>query len=152
MNKTVKKTSIFPAKEDIVFTKLKELKTLQYVAYPYATFSPQNGNSDMQWKEGEIFVFKFKLLGFIPFGTHTIRVKEFSEEKYTIYTHESNTYVPVWNHRISLSPAMNNSTLYTDEVELNAGWKTNIIFLWANCFYAHRQRKWIRLLSSEKEK
>jgi len=27
-----------------------------------------------------------------------------------------------------------------------AGWKTLFIWLWANMFYAHRQRKWIRLL------
>ncbi len=38
-------------------------------------------------------------------------------------------------------------TLYTDRVEIRAGWKTAFIWLWANAFYAHRQRKWVRLLN-----
>ncbi|MBE7004664.1 MAG: hypothetical protein E7425_10385 [Ruminococcaceae bacterium] len=34
---------------------------------------------------------------------------------------------------------------YTDRVEIRAGWITPFIWLWANAFYAHRQRKWITL-------
>ena len=33
----------------------------------------------------------------------------------------------------------------TDEVEIQAGWKTVFIWLWARAFYTHRQRKWIKL-------
>ena len=32
-----------------------------------------------------------------------------------------------------------------------AGWKTLLVYLWANCFYAHRQRKWKRLLKKKIE-
>ena len=39
---TVRRTSIFPASRDIVFSKLQELSTLQYVAKPYASFVPVN--------------------------------------------------------------------------------------------------------------
>lgn len=145
----IKKTSVFPASNYVVFEKLKELKTLQHIAYPYAAFSPKNGKNDMQWKEGETFTFDFKLFGFIPFGTHTIKVKEFSETQFSIYTNESNTYVPIWNHRIYLTSINSNSTVYTDEVEINAGWKTVFIYWWANCFYAHRQKKWVKLLSAD---
>ena len=41
---------------------------------------------------------------------------------------------------------------YTDRVEIQAGWKTLFIWLWANMFYTHRQRKWIRLLQERNEK
>ena len=34
------KTSIFPASKDEVFNKLQKLKLLQYIAWPYATFTP----------------------------------------------------------------------------------------------------------------
>ena len=34
----VKKTSIFPAPKETVFQKLQQLETLQYFAWPYATF------------------------------------------------------------------------------------------------------------------
>jgi hypothetical protein len=39
-----------------------------------------------------------------------------------------------------------NHTEYTDRVEIRAGWKTAFIWAWANAFYAHRQRRWVRLL------
>ncbi|WP_196810205.1 hypothetical protein [Butyrivibrio sp. WCD3002] len=34
------KTSIFPASKEEVFNKLQKLKLLQYIAWPYATFTP----------------------------------------------------------------------------------------------------------------
>ena len=30
---------------------------------------------------------------------------------------------------------------------IDAGWKTIFVWMWANCFYTHRQKKWIKLLS-----
>ena len=56
---------------------------------------------------------------------------------------------PVWNHDITMIPLDGNHTKYTDQVEIRAGWKTAFIWLWANAFYVHRQRKWIRLLKEK---
>ena len=49
-----------------------------------------------------------------------------------------------------LKPIDHDHTGYTDEVEIHAGWKTPFVCLWAKLFYAHRQRKWIRLLHEHK--
>ena len=62
-----------------------------------------------------------------------------------IKSHEGNKHVPVWNHDITLKVLDDTHTRYTDRVEIKAGWKTPFVWLWANAFYAHRQRKWIRL-------
>lgn len=147
MKKLVVKTSIFPVPQQVVFRKLQELQTLQYIAKPYATFTPVDGKSDLIWEENAVFSFQFKLFGFIPLGTHTIHVHSFSEDK-GIYTHEHNPHVPVWDHRIVLEPLAPDKTRYTDEVEIGAGWKTPFIYLWAKAFYAHRQRKWLWLLAA----
>lgn len=80
----------------------------------------------------------------LPFGTHTIHVIDFKKDG--IYTNESNTFVPVWNHRIELKDNGNGTTEYSDEVEICAGWKTFFVWMWAKSFYSHRQKKWIRLL------
>ena len=85
-----------------------------------------------------------RLFGFIPFGTHTIRILRFDPEK--ISSREGNEHVPVWNHDILLVSVDECHTEYTDRVEIRAGWKTLFIWLWSKAFYAHRQRKWIRLL------
>lgn len=146
--KTVRKTSIFPADKNEVFRRLLELKTLQHVAYPYATFTPVDGKDDMKWEPGSTSSFHFRLFGFIPLGIHTINVIRFSLEE-GMYTHEANKFVPVWNHEIILEELPDGKCRYTDIVEIDAGWKTIFVSLWANCFYAHRQKKWIKLLKKE---
>ena len=138
--KIITRTSIFPAAKEEVFRRLRMLSTLQYVASPFASFSPLSGNEDLIWREGVDFAFQFKLFSFIPLGIHKIHVVEFDETSCRIYTNEANTHVPVWNHHISLQSTQTGETRYTDEVEIDAGWKTLIVYSWAKCFYAHRQK------------
>lgn len=139
----VQKTSVFPASRDVVFQKLQRLETLQTIAKPYAAFEPVDSTADV-WTVGGKSSYRLRLFGFIPFGTHTIRILRFDPEK--ISSREGNRHVPVWNHDILFFPIDENHTEYTDRVEIKAGWKTIFIWLWAKAFYAHRQRKWIRLL------
>ncbi len=148
-SKTITKTSRFPASGRDIFNKLKLIQTLLYIASPYATFIPVNKNDDLMWKKGETLSFRFKLFGAIPFGVHTIKVIDFDEETYQIYTNESNTFVPIWNHRIILEPLGENDSQYTDIVEIYAGWKTPFVYLWAKSFYSHRQKKWLKILKNK---
>lgn len=140
------KTSVWSAPSKMIFERVKALKTLQYIAWPYATFKPVDGQADLVWAEGGEFAFKFKLFGFIPLGLHTIKVLTFDEQTGCILTHEGNAHVPVWNHRIVVKAIDDSTTQYTDEVVIQAGWKTPFVYLWAKAFYAHRQRKWRKLL------
>ena len=143
----VRKSSIFPAPREEVYLRLQLLETLQYIAAPYATFTPVEKNTDFSWREGAVSSYHFKLFGFIPFGIHTIRIEKFDQNG--IQSREYNKHVPVWDHLIILKDS-GDQTKYTDEVEIHAGWKTVFIWLWAKAFYTHRQRKWIRLLQTEK--
>ena len=142
----VRKSSFFPAPREEVFARLQRLETLQYIAAPYATFTPAEKNAGLSWKEGATSYYRFRLFGFIPFGVHSIRIERF--DRNGIQSRESNPYVPVWDHLIMLED-QGDQTKYTDEVEIHAGWKTVFIWLWAKAFYAHRQRKWIRLLQTK---
>ena len=143
----VHKTSTFPASRKKVFHYIQKLKTLQYVAWPFATFEPV-GESNPVWKPGSVSSYRFKLFGLIPFGTHTIRIETFTED--LIQSRERNTLVPTWDHRIDLKVVDGGHTEYTDHIEIKAGWKTVFVWLWAETFYAHRQRKWIRMLEKSK--
>ncbi|MBR5340596.1 MAG: hypothetical protein IK151_01575 [Erysipelotrichaceae bacterium] len=142
--KTLCKTSIFPASRDIVFAKLQQLETLQYIAAPYETFTPTDPDN-LIWTVGSTTSYRFRLFGFIPFGTHTIHIERFDKDM--VKSKEGNEHVPVWNHTIYLKEN-ENGTEYTDKVEIDAGWKTPFIYLWAKAFYAHRQRKWIKILKA----
>lgn len=145
--KTVQRTSVFPADINDVFERLQKLETLQYIAAPYATFTPME-EKEILWTSGASYSFRFRLFGIIPYGTHRINVIRFDKER--IYTHEGNEHVPVWNHEILLKD-MDGCCIYTDNVEIGAGWKTNFIYIWVWFFYRHRQKKWIRMLKKEKE-
>lgn len=138
----------FPSDIDSIFKLLTDVKTLQYIASPYASFKLIGDDKELVWSEGRTFSFLFKMFCFIPYGTHTIKVINFNKDE--IYTNESNTHVPIWNHRIKLIDNGNGTTDYSDEVEIGAGWKTFIVWLWANCFYKHRQRKWLKLIKIRK--
>ncbi len=146
-SKIIQLTSVFPASKKEVFCLLQQFKMLNRIAYPYVTFNSVDNGEDLIWKEGKTFEFRTKLFGVIPFGIHKINVIEFSETK-RIYTNEQNTYVPVWNHEIVLKELGEQKTEYTDIVEIYAGWKTCLVYMWANLFYAHRQKKWIKFLNN----
>ena len=140
----VTKTSVFPASREKVFEELQKLETLQYIARPYASFEPV-GETDGVWKIGVTSAYRFRLFGFIPFGFHHIHVIRMGESG--ISSMEGNLHVRVWNHDITLTALDADHTKYTDEVTIRAGWKTPFIWLWANAFYAHRQKRWKKLLS-----
>lgn len=144
--KVLSKTSIFPAGPEEIWARLQLLRTLQHIASPFASFTPLDGQADLVWREGQRFEFRFRLFCLLPLGTHTIDVVRFSAGDYEVYTRESNPHVPVWNHSIRLRAVDERGTQYTDEVEICAGWKTPFVYAWARLFYAHRQKKWIRLL------
>lgn len=142
----VRKSSVFPAPRDTVFERLQKLETLQLIAKPYAAFEPV-GIVKSIWAVGSTSAYRFRLFGLIPFGTHTIQIVRFDPER--VSSREGNEHVPIWNHDISLIPLDDAHTEYTDQVEIHAGWKTPFVWFWANAFYAHRQRMWIRMLEEK---
>ena len=142
----IRKTSVFPAPRDEVLSRLRRLETLQYIAAPYAAFTPVGEAADFTWEAGAVSEYRFKLFGIIPFSIHTIRIERFDQDG--IQSREHNPHVPVWDHLIILKD-LGDRTEYTDEVVIHAGWKTVFVWLWAKAFYAHRQRKWIRLLKQK---
>ena len=142
-SKTIIVSSRFPATLDEIWEKLQNISTLQYITAPFASFKPLT-DQPFIWSEGNTFKFRLKV-GILPIGIHTINVVAFDKETLTIYTNESNKHVPVWNHRIILD-GQDSTTVYTDEVEIYAGWKTPFIVLWSKVFYRHRQRRWLKLL------
>ena len=143
-SKTITVSTRLPAAPDAIWEKLQSISTLQYITAPFASFKPL-ADQPFIWKAGHGFKFRLKIFGIFPIGIHTINVIQFDKETLAIYTNESNKHVPVWNHRIILVK-QGDTTDYTDEVEIYAGWKTFIVVLWSKLFYRHRQRKWLKLL------
>ena len=149
MSTTIIKTSVLPASAEVIWEKLQTLSSLRYVAAPFATFEPLDGSKHLIWKCGEIFKLNLRLFGIIPFGIHSIQIISLDQETLTICSKEHNPHIMIWNHRIRLEPIDGGHTRYTDWVEIDAGRKTSLVRIWARIFYAHRQRKWKKLLEYE---
>jgi hypothetical protein len=122
-----------------------QVETLRYIAAPWAAFVPVTG--ERAWREGTQVRFRLRIFG-LPFGIHTINIHKIDPAALVIQTFEGNRLVPVWNHRIILTPVDEASTRYTDEVEIGAGPLTGAVRLWAGAFYRRRQRKWLKLLEN----
>lgn len=129
-----------------------EPKSLQFVASPILSFVPvAPGALDGKWEVGRDYPLKLYFLKFIPFGRHIIQLVKIDKDHNTISSRERGLLAPVWNHNIFFREVSPGLVHYTDEIEIRAGWLTPCIWMFANVFYRHRQRRWKVLLQKEKE-
>jgi hypothetical protein len=124
--------------------------SLRFVAAPLLHFEPLvPGELDGEWVVGKTYTLRLSLLGFLPAGEHRITLANIDREANLIESKESGALAPVWNHTIRFHPLENGQLHYTDEIEIQAGLLTGIIWVFAHLFYRHRQRRWKKLLRSK---
>ena len=130
---------------EAAWQEVKKVSLLQYVAEPLVTFSPvQPAVFPEFWPTNGTVVVDFRILNLIPFGNHSLEFEAVDEVARTLQTREKSMLLKKWDHLIRIE-SVNGETIYTDEVELSAGILTPIVWLFANFFYRHRQRRWRKL-------
>jgi hypothetical protein len=88
------------------------------------------------------------LFGVIPIGWQTIGI-ELPGAPTGEYRLRDNGHGPLierWDHMIEIAPE-GEGTRYTDRVHIEAGLLTPLVAAFARAFYAHRQRRWQRLVA-----
>jgi len=136
--------------ERYLWQKIIEPKSLQFVASPLVSFEPmQQGALSGEWQVGIPYPLKLYFLKVIPLGRHTIQLVRIDKETNTMVSQESGRLARTWNHTISFREVAQNVVSYTDEIEIQAGWLTPAIWLFAQLFYRHRQRRWKVLLRND---
>lgn len=86
------------------------------------------------------------IFGFVPFGKQAIVISfPQSAAGFLLRDKGRSALVKVWDHTISISAA-DGRTRYRDTVTIHAGVFTFPVWLFAQVFYRHRQRRW-RLLA-----
>lgn len=135
-----------------LWKKIIEPQSLQFVASPLVRFEPlEQGVLSGEWQVGIPYPLKLYFLKVIPLGSHTIQLVRIDKETNTIVSQESGRLARVWNHTITFREVAGDVVHYTDEIEIRAGWLTPAIWLFAQVFYRHRQRRWKVLLRNEHE-
>lgn len=86
---------------------------------------------------------RFWWFGLIPAWTHHLTVKTL--EPTEIYTHEHGGPVRTWNHRLRFEPIDSQRCRYTDEIEVEDGWRGVPVRLFIQVVFRHRHRRWRQL-------
>jgi hypothetical protein len=126
-------------------------RLFEYVAAPWVRFEPVDPPQlPDEWEPGRWRV-RMRLFGVLPLGTQTIAIRTVAQrgERLLVHDQGSGDRVRVWDHRIEISPTASGGTRYCDRLTIEAGWRTPFVGRFARLFFAHRQRRWRRLVRSK---
>ena len=123
----------------------KTTRLLKFVAHPLVHFTPIEPNAwPHTWAEGRYWV-GVRILGFMPFGKQAIVISlPKTGDGFLIRDNGYSSLVKVWDHTISITTDAGR-TRYKDSVIIDAGVFTLPVWLFAQVFYRHRQRRWRQL-------
>jgi hypothetical protein len=94
------------------------------------------------WDEGAAIRCKSYLFGIIPLGTRTIFLERIDWTALEIQSRETDPLIRRWDHLVRVRYIDAGLTRYSDEIFIKAGLFTIFVWLFAQWFYRHRQRKW----------
>ena len=127
-------------------------RLLMYVTAPLVTFVPVDPPALPEiWAERRYLV-EMRLFGCVPFGTQWIVITRPvvaatpGRQRYELRDNGHGAVIASWDHRIVLRETDDGRTHYTDQVEVQAGLLTPLIWAYASLFYRYRQYRWRRLV------
>ena len=142
----VYRESVLPCPAEKVWDEVQRPALLLEVIGPLFRFAPADGPQfPERWVEGAIVHCKGYLFGVIPIGMHSIFLERIDSASREIQSRESNALIHRWDHLIRAHPTAEGKTRYSDEVLIEAGLLTCLVWAFAQWFYRHRQRRWRRI-------
>jgi hypothetical protein len=138
--------SVLPCPPEKAWEEVQHPALHREVIYPLMRFVPADpAQLPERWPEGATLRFKIYLFGIIPLGTHTIFLERIDPAAREIQSRESEWLVRRWDHLVRIRSTGDGQTRYSDEILIDAGWLTPLVWLFAQWFYRHRQRRWRRV-------
>ena len=129
---------------ELAWETVKKVSTLQYITRGLLGFHPL-GEIPEAIAEGDVIRVRLFFFHVLPAWKHEIRIVGLDEEARRIETMEHGGSVKRWNHVITVEPAGERRSRYTDRIDLDAGRLTPLIAGYAKLFYRYRQRRWRKL-------
>lgn len=145
-------STTFDCTAEQLWAEISRPASLRFVAAPLLHFEPlAAGDLDGEWVVGKTYPLRLSLFGFLPVGAHRITLINIDRAANLIESRESGALSPIWNHTIRFHPLGNGKLHYSDEIEIQAGLLTGVIWIFAHLFYRHRQQRWKQLVRSKTE-
>lgn len=89
-------------------------------------------------EEGQQFTVKIKRWGWLPMGQWTMKVVKRDDQNYVLQSEEWGGPVKLYKHSLTVEPLGPSSCRYTDDLELDSGWLTSLMFPTFKKMYARR--------------
>ena len=135
--------SVLPCDADLAWEEVQHSALLVGVARPFVLIEPMPGEAfPIRWTAPTTHLCRCFLFGLIPLGTRTLTFARIDHDLREIHTRESDPLIRQWDHCIRIKPLGKSRCHYSDEIELDAGVLTPLVWLFTTGFYMHRQRRW----------
>jgi ligand-binding SRPBCC domain-containing protein len=142
----VTRQSIFPASADVVWETLQRPETLEYITRGMIAIDPVDIPDPIQ--EGSVARMRVKILNLPPPMDYEIRLERIDPVARELLTNEHGGMIKSWIHRITVEPLSAGRCVYTDQIDIDAGPMTVVVWAYAQVFYRVRQRRWLDLLAA----
>jgi ligand-binding SRPBCC domain-containing protein len=140
---------------DEVWRRVQTPDLLMHIAAPLVRFHMVNPANASNFGEQERFLVDLTLFGVLPFGKQwivpTVHLDDAATWPKKLRDNGYSALIKTWDHWITVEPDGVGGTHYRDEVEVKAGLLTSFVWLFAQIFYRHRQRRWRALARSISE-
>ena len=136
-----------PIAADAAFLVLRTPALLNHVAAPLLRFVPIEPRAFPPiWQEGACRV-RVLLGGILPLGQQSIDISQQRslDGSFRMRDNGSGDLARRWDHWITITPDGEDGCTYVDDVAIEAGLLTPVVWSFARIFYAHRQRRWRKL-------
>jgi hypothetical protein len=95
-----------------------------------------------QWPLGETVQARLIFFHLIPAWTHELQIVHIDDSQREVLSNERGGLIKLWNHRITVTPVSSSCCRYVDEIDIEAGALTPLVWLLAHLFYRYRQMRW----------
>ena len=135
--------SVLPCRPELAWEEVQTSRLLVEVARPLVVIRPLPGERlPDRWHSGGTVGCRSYLFGVVPLGTRGLNFERVDPSTREIQTRESDSLVRRWDHLIRIGDAGEGHCQYRDTIDIEAGWLTPLVWLFAQWFYRHRQRRW----------
>ena len=137
---------------DEVWTQIRKPRLLGHVAFPLLRFVPIDPDRlPDEWSEGRYLVRMFAL-GIVPVGAQWVVISYESPAPTwcrTLRDDGSSKRIQRWEHTVTVCETEEGVCRYTDDLIVEAGRLTGVVYVLAWVFFRHRQRR-LRALAKGK--
>lgn len=147
--KTIEMKTVLPAETAVVWDHVLQPRLMCFVAKGMLTFQPiEPKEFPERWSAGRFRVRK-RLYGLLPIGWQEISIEFLPDQGRMQRMRENGRgwLIPTWDHTIVVEP-VEGGTRYVDLVKIEAGVLTPLVVAFARRFFAHRQRRWHKLVEA----